>query len=313
MRRATLIVNPNAGTAGRFHRQFFALQRVFARHAVAIDLVETTPAPDSAKLLAVQAARRSDRVIACGGDGTVHGVLQGVANTAASLGTLPFGTANALARNLGLPSDPVAALEMLLAFEPRIIPLGLAQTEQQTRWFLVMAGAGPDGRLVHDMRLAAKARIGRNAYYLEAARLFLTRSFPTFSVRYRTAAGEHWRSCEAVSVMVSRVPDLGGLFRGLTADSRLHHPHLVAKVLSAPAYLSLPAWLAAGTLRLSAANPWLTTLQIDEIHCSAAQSATHTLAQADGEPIGPIPLSLKIVPNCLQLLMRPPDSAWQAP
>ncbi len=309
MRRATLIVNPNAGAAGKLRHQSFALQRIFARHAVAIDFVETTPVPDSAKLLAVEAARRSDLVIACGGDGTVHGVLQGVVNTAACLGTLPFGTANALARNLGLPSDPVAALEMLLSFEPRVIPLGVAQTQQTTRWFLVMAGAGPDGRLVHDMHLAAKARLGRNAYYLEAARLFFTRSFPTFSVRYRTVGAERWRSLQAVAVMVSRIPDLGGLFRGLTADSRLHHPHLLAKVLSAPAYLSFPAWLASGTLGLHHVNPWLTSLEAEELHCSADASSTHTRAQVDGEPVGPIPLSLKIVPDCLRLLVRRLDPA----
>ena len=126
----------------------------------------------------MEASRTCDTVIACGGDGTVHGVLQGIAGTSTALGVLPCGTANALARNLQLPLDPVRATEMLLSFEPRRIALGYAQTTNASRWFTVMAGAGPDGRLIHEMKLAAKAQAGRKAYYTEAARLFLTRRFP---------------------------------------------------------------------------------------------------------------------------------------
>lgn len=306
MRRAILIVNPNAGAAHRFHRQRAALEGVFAKHTVRIELFETTSAPESARLLATEAAHRCDLVIACGGDGTVHGVLQGVANTPACLGVLPFGTANALARNLGLPSDPVAALDKLLTFQPSSIPLGVATTPTGARYFTVMAGAGPDGRLIHEMKLAAKARGGRSAYYTEAARLFLTRSFPAFRIDLRTVGSEHWTTHEAAAIMVSRIPDLGGLFRGLTAESRLHHPHLIAKILAAPAHLSLPAWLASARSGLRIPNPWLATLAVEEVRCAESASTHQTFAQADGEPVGPIPISITIQQRALRLLMPPP-------
>ncbi len=237
MRRAGLIINPKAGR-GSFETVRSEVVRVLAKHGFEVQVNATTPEPESARTLALEASRSCDLVIACGGDGTVHGVLQGVAGTSATLGVLPFGTANALARNLLLPVNPVLAVEKLLSFKPRQVPLGRAETAAGKRWFTVMAGAGPDGSLVHEMQLAAKARIGRRAYYTEAARLFLTRRFPAFQVEYKLIGSSSWEEQSAVAMMASRISDLGGLFTGLTSASRLDHPHLLIQLLRAPAHLA---------------------------------------------------------------------------
>ena len=303
-----MILNPKAGRARTFMDQLNGLNSVFAKHNFAVELFQTTAAPGSARELAHAAAAVCDLVVACGGDGTVHGVLQGVANTPACLGVLPFGTANALARNLGLPAHPVAALEKLLHFSAREIPLGLAETEGESRWFTVMAGAGPDGRRIHERKGAAKSQVGRTAYYAEAARLFLSRSFPAFRIDYRPVGSQQWKTLDAVAMMASRIPNLGGLFGGCTPDSRLHHPHLLVQLLAAPAHLSLPAWIAIGESRLRIPNPWLTTVEVEELRCSALKSGAETFAQVDGECMGSIPLSIQIQPGGLRLLMP----GWEA-
>jgi diacylglycerol kinase family enzyme len=298
-----LIVNPNAGSGQGWANRLDTIMRVFAARGVEACAMETTSATNSTERLAAEAAKSCDLVIACGGDGTVHGVLQGVAQTRASLGVLPFGTANALARNLGLPLDPVAALNRLLGYTARPIPLGFAETANGSRWFTVMAGAGPDGRLVHEMKLAAKARAGRAAYYAEAARLFVTRRFPAFRVEYRAVGSIEWETREAVAMMASRIPDLGGLFRGLTATSRLHHPHLVVQLLAAPAHLSLPAWMTMGRTGWGRQNPWLTTVEADEVRCVPLDGRGGVYVQVDGEPMREIPMSVRIVQDGVRLLM----------
>jgi diacylglycerol kinase family enzyme len=303
MRRAALILNPKAGRGTSIDIHLDNMLRVLARHGFDADIYTTTPQPDSARDLALRATNSCDTVIACGGDGTVHGVLQGIAGTSIPFGVVPFGTANALARNLSLPSDPVLALDKLLRFTPRPIPLGKAITPTSTRWFTVMAGAGPDGTLVREMALAAKARVGRSAYYTESARLFLTRRFPPFRVEYRRSGSPHWEHRLAVAIMASRIPNLGGLFRGLTSTSRLHHPHLLVQLLAPPAHLAFPAWMALGKLGLSSANPWLTTLEVEQLRCLPLQNQRQVFAQVDGEPAGPLPLNLHIVPSSLHLLM----------
>jgi diacylglycerol kinase (ATP) len=303
VRRAGLIINPKAGRGASIDARLDEMIRVFTKNGFETDIQRTTSEPNSARDLAVRASESCDTVIACGGDGTVHDVLQGVAGTSIHLGVIPFGTANALARNLSLPTDPVLALEKLLSFATKQIPLGKAATLTSTRWFTVMAGAGPDGTLVKEMKLAGKARVGRSAYYTEAARLFLTRRFPPFRVEYRLLGSNIWESRLAVGMMASRIQNLGGLFSGLTSRSRLHHPHLLVQLLASPAHLAFPAWMALGKVGLGKANPWLTTLEVEELRCLPLQEDRQVFAQVDGEAVGALPLNIQIVPSSLHLLM----------
>ena len=171
MPRATLIVNPAAGRAPLFRRQAPALTALLVHHGYTADIQETTAAPHSAAQLAASASQGSTLVIACGGDGTVHGVLQGLVSSDATLGVLPLGTANALARNLRLPLDPLQALTRLLAYTPQRIPLGRIEVGSESRRFILMAGCGPDGALAALLASSSrsKARFGRATYYAPRA------------------------------------------------------------------------------------------------------------------------------------------------
>ncbi len=250
------------------------------------------------------ACEGSDLVVACGGDGTVHAVLQGVAGTAVPLGVLPLGTANALARHLRLPLDPLRAMTQLLRYTPRRIALGEVQTSTATRRFVVMTGCGPDGALVHGLQGAAKLkkRFGRAAYYLHAARLFWTRRWPTFQVSYRLRGSRDWHEMQAVALMISRIPNLGGVFRGLTRGASLEQRHLQIQIVRPPAWLAFPAWFAGAWLRTG--TPWLQTVNVEEVRCEPPTSGP-VYVQADAEPLGPLPCRVRIVPDALTLLMPP--------
>ncbi len=298
-RHATLVINPAAGSARRLAAQLPTMMARLNAAGYDADCRYTSAAADSAEAIARDAAGKSELMLACGGDGTVHGVVQGMAHSAATLGVVPLGTANALARNLGLPLEPVAALERLLTYRARRIPLGRAETAGGSCFFVVMAGCGPDGALVHSLLPAEKLRFGRRAYYAHAARLFLTRRWPAFAVSYRTCDGAE-RTMRGVAVMVSRVPDLGGAFAGLTAGAGLLNGHLRLQVLRPPAVASLPAWFALS--RAGLPNPWLVTVEVEAVRCVPLGTGA-VLAQADAEPLGGIPLQLGIVPDALRLLM----------
>ena len=296
---ATLIVNPAAGRARLLRAQLPAMIALLATYGYEACVLYTTQAANSGRDLARQSVG-SALVIACGGDGTVHDVLQGFARTGVPLGVLPLGTANALARNLGLPLDPLAALTRLLSSTPRRVPLGEITTTHGTRLFTVVAGCGPDGALAHTLPPAWKRRLGRSAYYSHAARLFLTRRLPKFQVDYLLAGDITWHRTTAVAMMTSRVPSLGGLFSGLTRASALTDPVLKVQLLKAPAKLSLPVWFLLSRLRLP--NPLLTMLDVVELRCTPL-SATPVYAQADAEPAGMLPLHVRILADALTLLM----------
>ena len=301
MRVATLIVNPVARQARRFEAQLPAIKLLLRQNGFSVNVFRTTSAPESARVLAAAAAGVSTLVLACGGDGTVHGVVQGIARTAAILGIVPLGTANALARNLGLPMQPLAAVASLMTYKPQRIPLGQITTAKGTRWFAVMAGCGPDGMLVDELSRAGgqrmKARFGRAAYYAHAARLFFRRRWLQFPAKFKLSDSDPWTSAHVVAVMVSRVADLGGVFSATTplaqmADNRLH-----LQLVRGPGWISLPAWMMCA--RLGLPNPWLTTVDCAEVECDGHG----VYAQADAEGMGSLPMRLRVVPNALSVLM----------
>ena len=104
-------------------------------------------------------------------------------------------------------------------------------------------------------------------------------------------------------MMASRLADLGGLFSGLTTASRLHHPHLSIQLLRAPAHLAFPAWIALGKVGFRNGNPWLISLDVEELRCSPLRGGMPVYAQADAEPLGPLPLTARVIPSALSLLM----------
>jgi len=111
------------------------------------------------------AARRAagdglDRLLVAGGDGTLHHAIQGLAGTPCALGVIPLGTGNDLARALGLPLAPLAALEAALVATPRTIDLGRAGA----RVFAGVAGVGLDGEVSRRVAAAPRGLRGSAAY-----------------------------------------------------------------------------------------------------------------------------------------------------
>ena len=78
-----------------------------------VEIVETNRRGHATRFAHDAARRGVDVVIGFGGDGTLNEVATGIAGTDTALGVLPGGSTNVFARTLGLPNDPVAAVDQL--------------------------------------------------------------------------------------------------------------------------------------------------------------------------------------------------------
>jgi diacylglycerol kinase family enzyme len=305
--RATLIFNPNAGR-GSHSRRSALDAAVAALHSNSIEAeIISTHAAGTGGVQALEAANRgAELIFACGGDGTLHDVIQGIAfHPHARVGIIPLGSANALARHLGLSFNAADAVRQQLAFIPRSIPLGRVTCETpsgpRSRYFAVMAGAGPDGALVYRMLAAGKHRLGRSIYYLRAAKLFLASRFSTFRVTAQFPGSDPLER-DVVSAMAIRVGDLGGLFSPLLRGASPADDTLRLSLTQPPSHFALPAWFATSWARLHRWNPYTQHLNVSSFTCSAgSQQRVHV--QADGEWIGTTPMHVELVPNALTLLM----------
>ncbi len=114
---------------------------------------------------------RNPLIIVGGGDGTVNGVLNGLAPGTATMGVLPFGTANVLAKELGIVSIDDALLKIARG-ESRSASAGRIEKDGSVKYFLLMAGIGFDGSVVKGVRFREKRFLGKGAYVLSAIREF---------------------------------------------------------------------------------------------------------------------------------------------
>ena len=310
--RCVLVCNPVAGARRERHAdkvgRAAARLRSLGHEAVAIP----TETPGSATEQARKAVQDGAEIVfACGGDGTVHEVIQGLlaeglagapgsADTA--LGIVPMGRANALARHLGIPLDVERAVEKQICGVRRRISAGKLEIGSRVQYFAVMAGAGPDGALAHELPSAEKSRLGRLAYYLHSARIFATRRFPPFAVEITGVDGTV-RIERAVSAMAARVHSLGGLFHGLVERRKpLDGLQIELSLLRGPAAISLPLWFLSGWLGLRRLNPFLRDLSVREFTCRPLKH-TNVHCEADGEWLGPIPMRVSVAPNALTVLV----------
>lgn len=190
-----IVFNPTAGAARRRRLERAAALLPSTR------IVETT-APGHATQLARAAVASGARVVvAAGGDGTIAEVAAGLMGSDVTLGILPFGTANVLARELGLPLRAEPAARVIAAGRRGVLHPCLAEGAQGSRLFVQMLGIGFDAAVVDALPPALKRRLGPLAYVVETLRQLPGYGFPP--IRFR-ADGGAWEECAALLVMKGR-------------------------------------------------------------------------------------------------------------
>ena len=111
-RKIKIIVNPSAG-GGKGRKLFPLLQQKLLERNINFHL-QFSESAEHITLLAHQAQREGyDLIVACGGDGTAHRVLQAMVGSQRALGIIPVGRGNDLTRNLGIAEDLDSALDLL--------------------------------------------------------------------------------------------------------------------------------------------------------------------------------------------------------
>lgn len=301
---ALLIYNPTSGR--RRHRRFAEIEqavRLLKDAGIAVELAPTR-GPLGAKALAQQAVQqRRGMVIACGGDGTVNEVVNGLAGSHVPMALLPAGTANILAKELRIPWDIPHASRLIPSGEVRRIALGVAiplngthspELPREGRYFLSVAGAGPDGAIVNAVNAGLKKSAGVLAYWAEGARQVIRYSFP--EMRIRSGGQESLASL----IVVGRTVHYGGPLKITTGANLFENSFefLTNSSRSRFRYLAcLPALWLGKVRNMTGICAW----KGDAAICEPATTQP-VYAQADGEPIGPLPVEFRIVPDALSLV-----------
>lgn len=228
-----------------------------------------------------------DAVVAVGGDGMVHLALQVVAGTETPLGIVPAGTGNDLATCLGLPTDPRAAVEVVAAGEQRRIDAVRAGE----RWWGCVLGAGFDS-IVNERANTLRWPKG-GARYNVAIALELPRFRPLPFVL--TLDGETWAT-DAMLVAVGNAQSYGAGIR-ITPDARLDDGLLDVCVLAPVSKLDFVKTLPKARTGAHVHHPAVTIRRARVVTIASPG----VVAYADGERLGPLPLTCECVPGAVRV------------
>jgi diacylglycerol kinase (ATP) len=291
-----VLANPAAGR-GR-HRGLLpgVLDRLGATGRT-VQLLDAQTAEEAEKACHRAVAEGVSAVVAVGGDGTAHQALQAVAGRDVGFGVVPAGTGNDFASGVGVPLTPLAAADAIAAavVDGRYHRIDLARisgTDGEVRWFGAVLAAGFDAIVnerANRMRWPRGPRRYDVAIALEMARL-----------RPRVYALELDgvdRGFEGVLVAIGICESYGGGMRILPgadpADGLLDV--LVAAPMSRLTLVRLRPRLVKGT---HVTDPHVTTYRAREVRIHADD----IVGYADGERVGPLPMTITCVPGAVRLL-----------
>lgn len=296
--RCALIYNPYAG---KLRRHPEIVGSVIAALGGDVRTLPTT-GPNVAGDLAREAiADGANKIVVLGGDGTINETANVMVGSDVPLAVLPGGTANVLCMELGLGGNAQRAARRIGDLVPRRIAVGRIATPVESRYFLLMAGAGIDAQIVHLIDPRLKAALGKVSYWIGGFGLIAQR-LPEFDVV--DPAGHH----RASFALVSRVRNYGGdleIARGI----RLTTPDFETVSFAgewAPRYLKYLAGVFVNKLAgLSGVSVRRTT---------NIEIGPGAPLQIDGEAAGYSPAKIEIVPDALTLLMPREygGDAWQS-
>jgi len=179
--RVLLVLNPASGIISKDIAVALVMKKL-RRHFASVSLV-VTRSPRQAREVTRQGLLHFDVFVAFGGDGTVNSVAGALIDRDKTLGILPGGSGNGLARNLGIPLSWLRALDTLILGRDQRIDAG----DINGRLFFNVAGMGLDGLISKNFNLQSRAR-GILPYVYYALRGFL--EMPQYRVQVSWETGE---------------------------------------------------------------------------------------------------------------------------
>src|SRR5438034_2384463 len=275
MRKAALLYNPLSGRR-RKHRiaDVEAAAAILRAAGIEIDVAPTRAASDAAAQVRMAVRDGFDTIIACGGDGTIHDVLQGLAGKDAALGIIPLGTANAMAHDLRLPLSAAGAAKALLTAVPKRIAVGKIDYRDfhnlpAFRFFTVAAGVGVDEHLFYKLNRLVKDRMGMLAYSPQATHLWLPHRMRYFDAEFSSNGGEVLREARLSEMLAVRINFFGGILRELAPGASLARNDLrlvLCRTGNRALYL---AYIFRGILGMSRGVPGIALAHADQVTCRA--------------------------------------------
>jgi YegS/Rv2252/BmrU family lipid kinase len=230
-----------------------------------------------------------ERIVAAGGDGTIHEVINGLAGSDAALGLLPMGTMNVFATELGLPThDLKRCWNIIERGHTRLVDLPSANGKH----FAQLAGVGLDAQVVKETSMAMKRSFGPLSYLIQAAQI-AARVPPRLVIESENASID-----EGSFVLVGNGRLYGGpfpFFKHAILDDGL----LDVVVFKRLGYLEIIRYLQNVLFSSEIRAPEVEYFQTRHLRVTSDQDVP---VELDGELVGACPVEFRVQKQSLRVL-----------
>lgn len=247
-----------------------------------------------------------DAVYAVGGDGTVSATADALVHGDTPLGIIPVGTANALARELGVPEEIEDACRFL-ADDPPTRQLDAIEIDGKGWYGFQQVSVGLVADVMENTSRAEKENLGPAAYVKNA----LGRLRHGDSRRFELTLDGKERQVRASEIALANTATMGVLQAKWGPQIDPDSGHVDVCVIRGRAPLDFAIIVADMILRRHRPDPRLQYFTASE----SAKVATdrETSVQVDGEPAGQAPVQVRIHPHSLPVLAPPKDESVDNP
>lgn len=214
MKRARIIYNPTSGREA-FKRKLPEVLQRLEEAGYETSCHATTGAGDATDAAKIAVERHYDIVIAAGGDGTIHEVVNGLAEQEyrPRIGIIPMGTTNDFARALQIPRDIEGAVDIIVKGDT--IPVDIGKINE--KYFINIAGGGRLTELTYEVPSKLKTMLGQLAYYLKGMEMLPSIKASNVRIEYDGKLFEG----EAMLFLVGLTNSIGG-FEKLAPDASIN-------------------------------------------------------------------------------------------
>ncbi len=294
--RLVIIANPKSGRGHVFDR-LLRYVREWRPEGWTVELLCTNKPGHAGEIVRALLGNPPDILAVCGGDGTVKEVVSCTPDPPFPVGLVPAGTANVLAHELGIPFDPVKALNIVLKGAIRRVDCGRLIGASR-HGFLLMAGIGFDAYVASRVRTAVKDKLGIAAYYLSTVQALGSYRFPEF--RIMTDDDELIGS----SCIIANAKGYGGGLV-LTPGADMTDGVLDILVIRGRPSTEYIRFLWSAWRRRPRRYPWAQYRRSRRVRVEGPENI---LVQVDGEVIGGLPLAVDLLPGVFPLVVPGPMS-----
>jgi diacylglycerol kinase (ATP) len=287
-REIALLTNPTSGKGRGAKAREAALPRLRDAGFIVRNL-EGRDADEALDLARQCVADGVESLVAVGGDGMVHIAVQAVAESETSLGIIPAGTGNDVARYFDIPrKDPVAAADRVIGSTPRTIDLA----RSGMKYFVTVLAAGFDA-IVNERANRMTWPKGQSRYQM--ATIAELRVFEP--LHYTLELDGESRQLDAMLVAVGNGPSFGGGLRiteGAVLDDGMLDVVVIKPISKLDLIRTYPK-LFKGT--------HVTHPQYEHhLARSVTVAAPGIVSYADGERFGELPMTIECAPGALTVL-----------